>query len=180
MGKIARRTCSSPGLERVDAAYGAQERFLHEVVRTVDFATEWDRERAQARNGSQHGVTHGWLKRISSAFVVRIVESLVGALGCDSDAAIIFTCVSWGCWPSAFGNERYRCWKLEKPPLGRHPVNEAPRSSIPGDRRRTQRCVFPSHPGLVPPWWFSFSARTRDKTMSRSQQGLPGPAYIGA
>jgi hypothetical protein len=52
--------------ERVDAAYGAQERFLHEVVRTVDFATECDRERAQARNGSQHGVTHGWLKRISS------------------------------------------------------------------------------------------------------------------
>src|ERR1700730_17971816 len=46
----------------------AQERFLHKVVRTVDFATECDRERAQARNGSQHGLTHGWLKRISSVF----------------------------------------------------------------------------------------------------------------
>jgi hypothetical protein len=29
-----------PRLERVDVAYGAQERFLHEVVRTVEFATE--------------------------------------------------------------------------------------------------------------------------------------------
>jgi hypothetical protein len=36
------------------------------------------------------GVTHVWPKRISSPpFVLRIVESLVGALGCDSDAAII-------------------------------------------------------------------------------------------
>jgi hypothetical protein len=52
---------------------------------------------------------------------------------------------------TALARERYRCWKLENPPQGRHPVNEAPRSSIPGDRRRTQRCVFPSHPGLVPP-----------------------------
>jgi hypothetical protein len=31
------------------------------------------------------------------------------------------------------------------------PVNEGRRSSIPGDRKRTRRCVFPSHPGLVSP-----------------------------
>jgi hypothetical protein len=27
-------------LERIDAGYGAQERFLHEIVRAVDFAAE--------------------------------------------------------------------------------------------------------------------------------------------
>ena len=43
------------------------------------------RKRAQARNGSEDGITHGWLRLISSVFVVRIVESLVVAPGRDSD-----------------------------------------------------------------------------------------------
>ena len=37
---ISQADMCDPGWNEIDVGYGAQERFLHEVVRTVDFATE--------------------------------------------------------------------------------------------------------------------------------------------
>ena len=56
-------------LERIDIGHGTQQGFLHKVVRAVDVAAERDRERAQARDGSEHGITHGWPKPNSSVLL---------------------------------------------------------------------------------------------------------------
>src|SRR5579862_4903499 len=61
-GEQPRHHVRSP-LKLVDIGYGAHERTLHKVVRTVDVAGEGHRERAQAWDGSEHDVALGRLKR---------------------------------------------------------------------------------------------------------------------
>jgi hypothetical protein len=63
---------------------------LHEIVRAVGIAAERDRKSAQARNDSEHGITHGWLKHHQlDPLSSRLFESLVVALGRYSDAGPI-------------------------------------------------------------------------------------------
>jgi hypothetical protein len=52
-----------PGLERVDIRHGPQQRFLYEIVGTVDIAAQGDCECAQARNRCEHRIAHRWSHR---------------------------------------------------------------------------------------------------------------------
>jgi hypothetical protein len=89
-----------PWLERIDVDYGT-ERFPHEVIRRSNLQLS---EIANARRcgtaasmasrtaGDTASRTAGEASSVRS-FVVRIVERVVVALGRDTDAATIFTCV---------------------------------------------------------------------------------------
>jgi hypothetical protein len=50
-------------LERVDIRHGPQQRFLYEIVGTVDIAAQGDCECAQARNRCEHRIAHRWSHR---------------------------------------------------------------------------------------------------------------------
>jgi hypothetical protein len=47
------------GLKRIDIGQGAQQRFLHQIVRAVDIAAQRNGEGAQARDCCQHSLSDG-------------------------------------------------------------------------------------------------------------------------